>query len=61
MSFLYLYPPFGACYKLLHVVVFTKSLMIEGHDITHSSPFFVTQTGEVSEELIVITGGDRMI
>lgn len=35
--------------------------MIEGHAITHSSPFFVTQTEEVPEWLIVVTGGDRAI
>lgn len=51
----------GACYKQLHVVVHTEGLLIEGHDITLSSPCFVTQTEEVSERLIVVTGGDKVI
>lgn len=61
MPSLYLYPRTGACYKLLHVVVLAGGLLIEGHAITHTSPFFVTQTEEVSERLIVVAGGDRVI
>lgn len=45
----------------MHVVILTEGLLIEGHDITHSSPFFVTQTEEVSEQLIAVTGGDRVM
>ena len=35
--------------------------MHEGHAITHSSPFFVTQMEEESVWLIVVTGGDRVL